>query len=121
MSILNSLAISGAALKLRKLNPHLSEKSAKYLAELLWPITRSEKDPQKGAEIANAVILERLKRGDSETISAVRDDLKKYRPVYEAAVKGGKNPAVELAMAYPFGGTIARQHVEMFKLIDGVK
>lgn len=121
MSILNSLVISGCALKLRKLNPHLSEKSAKYLAELCWPIARAEKDPQRASEIANAVILDRLKRGDKDAIDAVRDDLKKFRPVYEAAVAGGKDPATALAMSYPFGGILAKQHVEMFKLIDGVK
>lgn len=119
MSLLSPLIVQALADRLQKNNPHLSRKSARYLAKLIYPIAVSEKDPVKGAEVANAILLDRVRRGDSEAVSAVREDLEKFRPAYETAVAEGRDPVLALALTFPLGEVVARQHVEMFKIIDG--
>lgn len=102
-------------------NPHLSNSAARYVWSILWRVVAP--NPNRGsvemAIEANDIVLGRLRRGDKAAHAAYREYVKKYDVTYEAAIKEGQDPVVALAMAFPLGGEIARQHVEMIRLFNG--
>lgn len=107
---------------MRRANPYLSAPSARYLAALVTSIALAnpDKDPESDAIEVNEILLGRLRSGDGRAYTAAREFLEKYRPTYDAALEGGTDPVVALAMAFPLGGKIARQSVEMIEMVDAI-
>jgi hypothetical protein len=121
MSLFKALSRRAATAHLRRNNPHLSQESATYLADLFLSVLAVKPDPQEAAATANEIVIARVRAGVKEAVKVLREDLKKHRPVYEKAVGVGKDPVVALMLANPWTEAESRQHVEMFKLIDGTE
>lgn len=119
MSLLNVAKTTVAAQVLRKNNKNLSEAGAEYLAKLYVEIMAKESDPHKVAVLSAKELVKRITKDDAWAMAAAREDLLKYRPVFEKAVQDGKDPVVELALAFPFGRELAQLHVDLFRLVDG--
>lgn len=108
---------------MHQLNPHLSVESARYLATVVVSVMLADIDahPEVLAIRSNEILLARLYAQDKKAHAVVREDLKKYRPAYEEALSTGSDPVVALAMSFPLGGSVARQYVSMFQLVDAPK
>lgn len=102
-------------------NPYLSRSSAKYIHSVLAMVVTP--NPMRGVTEmtieCNDIVIGRLRRGDKAAHSAYQEYIKKYDPTYKAAIKEGRDPVVALAMAFPLGGEVARQYVEMILLLNG--
>ena len=119
MSLFSIAKTTVAAQALRKHNKNLTEAGAEYLAKLYIEVMAKESDPHKVATMAAKELIKRVTKGDAWATAAATEDLLKYRPVFEKAVQDGKDPVVELALAFPFGRELAQLHVDLFRLVDG--
>lgn len=117
MPLADKAALAVATFLVRRERPHMSKESAKYLAGVMYPLVHANGKADGVQQMTNAILLDRLRKGYPEAVSAVREYLVRYRPSYEKSREVGVSPVTGLDIAFGCGEAVAHQYVEMFELI----
>lgn len=104
---------------LRGQYPELDDESAGYLVDLYHPNSELKLGREASAQAANRLLIDRMRIGSPQALRAVFCMMSRFRDLYEEARLEHCDPVPLLMAAGPMGEAVAKQHVEMFEILDG--